>query len=708
MVNLDEQFDAYKRRYERERAARKEAERLLMSKTREVYLAHESTKAAKKLIDSALWASSLSIWELHISSATVSIQEHKSNHQEPCKHVLTLAQFLEPIKDTDRQLIDRRLQQIALGESHEIDIVYQQNISGSPRYIQLRGKVIEANHQGEAIRAAGTAKDVTDAFRLEKSSHLMSRAFEESYEPMMILNVKWEIYQTNSRFDALFTLTPGKLVEASLLNYVDPKYVPTEAMLADGIAVECELNINGLAVTVEAAFHYFSYAPSKEQFIIATFKDLTERKNSERILHRLAHYDVLTGLMNRTTLINVLKQQFLEQHDEQFAAFFIDLDGFKDVNDSFGHTAGDLILQEVAALLKVSLNKQALLARWGGDEFVAIFPFTDSYEWQEEVNALLSSVNQYHFEFSEYALDLSISVGVAVFPVHGTDVETIIRNADSAMYQAKARGKNQWQGYHEELTRAALKRIAMVQQLSESIQNDRLEFHLQGKYDCERQLKGAEILCRWNHSIYGSISPMEFIPLAEQHGLSDKLGLLAIRSAARYIKYFVDIGVQLPISVNMSASQLMSEKFLSDLQLICSIENAPCHLLELEVTESVFVDDAQSAEEQLKRLQQCGFTVSLDDFGTGYSALSYLRNMNFDIVKIDRSFLLDVENDAKAYQMLAAIVAMCKALEIDTVVEGVETENQLSLLVSLGFVRFQGFLFCRPMPLERFISHNQL
>ena len=274
------------------------------------------------------------------------------------------------------------------------------------------------------------------------------------------------------------------------------------------------------------------------------------------------------------------------------------------------------------------------------------------------------------------------------------------------MFNAKSKGKNIVQRYYQDLTNDAVKKVTMLNELREAIRLEKLNFVLQGKYDTQKQLIGAEILCRWNSVTYGNVSPNVFIPLIENNGLESLLGLLAVKNAALYSGILNSDGVRVPISVNISSPQILDPHFLQHLIEICHAHNTPHDLLELEITESVFMLDEDSPSDRLGAIQKAGFKISLDDFGTGYSSLSYLRQFHFDIVKIDRSFILDLEDNERSYKLVVAIMDMCKALNTDTIVEGIETERQFELLKRVGFNKFQGFLLGRPIGLDDFVKDN--
>jgi EAL domain-containing protein (putative c-di-GMP-specific phosphodiesterase class I) len=297
---------------------------------------------------------------------------------------------------------------------------------------------------------------------------------------------------------------------------------------------------------------------------------------------------------------------------------------------------------------------------------------------------------------------LRAHVGVACYPTHGQSSSELIRNADAALYHAKAEEGCTWKMYSQGMTDDQVKQITFVNDLRLAIANNELSFVLQGKFDHNRQLIGAEALCRWQSDKHGFVSPGVFIPLVEKHGMEYQLGELALDNAMSYITLLGSQGIEIPISVNISSSQFLQPAFIELTKTLLSKHGIDAGLIELEITESVFMVDEELATLNFQKIHELGFRISLDDFGTGYSSLSYLSKFHFDVVKIDRQFIINLADNVKAQKLFAAIFNLCNALEIDTVVEGIETEEQFQLLTESGVTKFQGFLLGRPTAFNDF------
>jgi diguanylate cyclase (GGDEF)-like protein len=702
------ELSVFERRADRERKARKEAEKLLVEKTREVYLAHQSTKSARDLLDMAMWASGESIWDLHANSDSCYYRFVKNDNKELCESRITLSEFRERVHKDDLPYLDKEFDAIKQGSFSAIDRAIQvRDKSGNYRWQRIRGRAIEFDREGKSSRAVGTILDIDTSVQTEESYKLMSYVFSRAREPMIILSAHFDIIEVNDALLRKLNANKNAFQNWPLHNLINLE----DSQFADLLNKtpeyhEASLNFDDTSIPVEVTLNEFSFAERGKPYIVCICKDLTERKLTQNQLHRLAHYDSLTNLLNRNALQSEVAQKIADEPNRSFAMLFIDLDGFKDVNDAMGHEAGDRLLQNISEVLKHSTLENTTLARWGGDEFVAVCNFQSNSQWQHQAQAILNGFRTSELDVKKHGFKITASIGISMYPEHGNDVDTIVRNADLAMYEAKLKGKNQWVEYHPSLTAKAIKRIKLVNQLAVALSKRSFEFYVQGKYDRNAQLNAAEVLARWTSPTLGPVSPSEFVPLIEQHGMANELGFLAIRAGASYIRRFIDNNKPVEVSVNVSSMQVMEASFLHEIKRICDEEKAPYHLLELEVTESVFLDNPALAERRLKDIQKAGFSVSLDDFGTGYSSLSYLRQIDFDTVKIDRSFLTDIHNDKRAYNLLSSLLKMCQALESKVVVEGVETQQDLAILLELGYQNFQGYYFCRPMPIDEFLANK--
>lgn len=427
--------------------------------------------------------------------------------------------------------------------------------------------------------------------------------------------------------------------------------------------------------------------------------DITHRKHAEDEMHRLAHFDSLTGLANRRHFQHRLQQQCaLDSAGTSAAALLcLDMDNFKRVNDAYGHGNGDLLLKTVAQRMAQEIRSRDLVARLGGDEFAILLDGASTRaEVQVFCDRLMRAVEQ-PCDLSGLAITPHLSIGVAFLPRDGTHVDALLHHADLALYEAKQRGRGQAQFFSIEMDQRAHRRIALEDGLRNALAREELHLAFQPQWHlASGRIAGLEALLRWNSERFGSVSPVEFIPVAEEAGLIREIGLWVLERACM-------AALQLPgdlvMSVNLSVCQfddaLLADKILAVVER-CGL---PPQRLELEITESVFLQDTDDVMATLHRLRQAGVRIALDDFGTGYSSLAYLRSFPFDRLKIDRAFIAPIEGSPESEAIVHSVIALAQALHMETTAEGIETAEQASLLQQLGCVTGQGFYFARPLDL---------
>ena len=440
------------------------------------------------------------------------------------------------------------------------------------------------------------------------------------------------------------------------------------------------------------------------QGIVLTSRDITRRKAAERRIEHLAHHDFLTDLPNRSLLRDRLDVALAQarRHGHLVAALFVDLDRFKVVNDTLGHEAGDQMLREAAARLTGCTREGDTVARLGGDEFMVVLPnLSDARGAAAAVQKILESLAQ-PIELTGQEVCISGSIGVSLFPDDATDAEALIRNADAAMYSAKRQGGNNYQFYTADLNAQVQERLAIERGLRNAEQRDEFYLLYQPKIDlASGRIIGVEALLRWQHPGLGLISPERFIPIAEETGLIIPIGEWVLRTACKQIRAWRDLGIELPIAVNLSACQFRQRNLAQRIHDILLETGAAPQCLEIEITESDVMENAESAIATLDELKARGISISVDDFGTGYSSLSYLKRFPLDVLKIDRSFVRDIAVDSDDAAIVEAIIALARSLEIKVVAEGVETESQKAFLDRAGCDFAQGYLFSPPVDAEQ-------
>lgn len=440
--------------------------------------------------------------------------------------------------------------------------------------------------------------------------------------------------------------------------------------------------------------------------IVANVQDITERKKWEKKLIHQANFDQLTGLLNRHYMQSYLHSVFsrAQRNHKRVALLFLDLDNFKNINDTLGHDTGDEILKQTAARISSQLRESDIAARTGGDEFTVLLERVDEYSHAEVVARKLVETFHQPFMVKGQKIHTTISIGISIYPDDGTSQDELMQCADMAMYQAKDDGRNTYRFFSQEMRRTSEKQMLMSNHLRYAIAKNELSLVFQPKIDISRnQIVGAEALLRWHNYELGSISPNVFIPLAENIGLIDEIGTWVINRACEEAMRWQGFSSEnLHVAVNVSPQQFRTGTLLEAVNSALALSGLPSNHLELEITESLLLQDSHKPLSILNTLHDQGVILTLDDFGTGYSSLSYLRRFPLQVLKIDRSFIHDLEVDQSSKALVDAIISMAHSLNLEIVAEGVENEQQLGYLRQRNVKIIQGFLFSPPVPAEEF------
>jgi len=434
-----------------------------------------------------------------------------------------------------------------------------------------------------------------------------------------------------------------------------------------------------------------------------SFQDVTERRRADERIRRLAHYDELTGLPNRNLFGYHLSRALshAERYNKRFSVLFIDLDRFKNINDSLGHDVGDAVLKIIGRRLTDAMRAADVVARLGGDEFVVIAEELSSNEGSADVARKLLAQIELPVPLQGQEFILTASIGIATFPADGRDMQTLIKRADIAMYRAKDLGKNTFEFYSPQMDSANVDRLSLESRLKRAMaEMDQFVLHYQPKVSVQDgRIVGVEALVRWLSPDRGLVPPAEFIPLAEETGLIGAIGEWVLRTAARQALAWRNAGLPVVrMAINISARQLYSDDLVDQVRNVLEETGIDPGTLELEITESVMMQNVPQMSERLGQLKALGLHIAIDDFGTGYSSLSYLKRLPIDSLKVDRSFVMDVPGDADDATITRAIIALAHSLRLEVVAEGVETEAQLSFLRDLHCDQIQGYIFSKPVP----------
>ncbi|WJY26930.1 sensor domain-containing protein [Sporosarcina trichiuri] len=514
-------------------------------------------------------------------------------------------------------------------------------------------------------------------------------------------------YETDEQGQICITLLEGKLCEkigltAQLLNAKgeDHPFSADEAArirpylyaALDGEPGQFELSYAGRTFII-----YLSpiLDGSSVTEVVGTCVDITERKKAEQLAEHMAYYDSLTGLANRR-LFKSEVTKVMDSGTERFSILYLDLDRFKNINDSLGHFVGDNVLKAVAERITLCLKPDDLASRLGGDEYVIMLKETAMDRVNAAARQILEEISA-PFTLGSLEVFITPSIGISRFPADGEDYDTLMRNADTALFTAKDQGKSTYRFFTEEMNSNMIEKTLLEMDLRQAISRDELELHYQPQYDMKTgTITGVEALARWNHTKKGMISPGQFIPIAEESGMILPIGQWVMETACRQAKQWQDAGLLLGrVSVNVSIRQFKQPSFVSSVLAILEKTGLAPQFLNIEITESM-TTDVHYSQKILKQLHEEGIRVSIDDFGTGYSSLSYLSTFPITHLKIDQIFLKDLSSSNTA--IIKTIIELAKNLSIDVIAEGVETNEQASFLSTLRCDEVQGFLYSRPLP----------
>ena len=461
-----------------------------------------------------------------------------------------------------------------------------------------------------------------------------------------------------------------------------------------------------------SGFYYF-YVKRYRTFIVALNKKLENEVSTKTIqleeqnkkLEHLAHHDVLTGLPNRLLFLDRLDQsiKLAKRHNTSVSVLFLDLDRFKEINDTYGHESGDKLLQETTQRLQRCVREYDTIARLGGDEFTIIIESSENKKIVDIIQHIIDRIKDPIF-VNGNTLYTTFSIGISSFPNDGDTTDILLRNADTAMYKAKERGRNTYSFYNEEMSAQAFKRVALETDLRHALEEESFQAYYQPKINAlTSKITGMEALIRWNHAVHGIVSPDDFIPLAEEIGLISKIDLWMMEETLTKVLTWQKEGLFTgKLSLNVSMRQLESKNFVSHIKKIIQKTGFNPEFLELEITESQIMKNPKSTIQILNNIKSLGITISIDDFGTGYSSLSYLKRLPIDKLKIDKSFIQDIPHNEDDMAIVKAIIVLAQSLKLKLVAEGVETVEQKDYLVKSGCPDIQGYYYCKPLPADAY------
>ncbi|WP_426993332.1 sensor domain-containing protein [Methylomonas sp. CM2] len=585
---------------------------------------------------------------------------------------------------------------------------------GESRWVVCRAEP-ELTDSGDLCGYVGTVTDISEIKANEDRLSQAAAVFESTREGVMITNADKQIQLVNKAFSDITGFSPEQVIGktpkiiASGHHNVD-FYRDMWATLANTDHWQGEIwnrRKNGEVFPELLSISAVRDGQGDVTNYVGVFADISKLKASEKELEFLAHHDPLTQLPNRMLFLSRLRHSIDQTRRRRgvMAVLMLDLDRFKDVNDSFGHLAGDDLLQLVAQRLTARLRNSDTICRLGGDEFVVLLEEIPQPEAAAQVaSQIIAALSQIWRLSSGHEVRIGVSVGIALFPEHGQTPDELIQQADTALYQAKNDGRNCFKYFSEDLTRAARERMDLEIRLRLAIERRELRVYFQPQIDiASGHLVGAEALLRWETDTGEIISPSRFIPIAEETGLIVPIGNWVLQEVCRQGRRWLNRGLApIKLAVNLSSQQFLHSDIGEAIGNILRETGFPPEHLELELTESVLMKREREAIEILHQLHELGLGLSIDDFGTGYSSLAYLKLFPLDVIKIDKSFIEDIPDHADDMEITATIIAMAKTLKMRVIAEGVETAEQLNFLRSRDCDQYQGYLTSRPLPIAEF------
>jgi diguanylate cyclase (GGDEF)-like protein/PAS domain S-box-containing protein len=583
--------------------------------------------------------------------------------------------------------------------------------------------------RGETVGVVGTVLDVSELKSsqkaLEESGAFWKTVLNEMNDSVAIIDAKTlKIVGANKMFTRLFGTSPEEAVGRTCHDLAFPGghgaggvMCPLHETVLTRRPALMEHRLagrDGKALWLEVATSPVIDGEGELQHLIHVCRDITPRKEAEGEIERLAYFDRLTELPNRTLFADRLAQalNLARREGRLLAVLLLDIDHFKKINDSLGYGAGDQTLETVAKRLRRGVRQSDTLARTGGDEFAAVL--TSARDVRDVLAAVgnLQEAMARPLKVGEQEVFLDASIGIALFPEDGSGAEELLRNAELAMYEAKGEGRNTYQFYSAEMNRKAFERLQMEVNLRQGLRNEEFFLAYQPQISLEEgRVTGVEALLRWGHPHLGTVSPGRFIPLAEETGLILPLGEWALREGCRQARAWREEGFPFRLGVNLSPVQFRQADLPGRVRRILKETGLEPAGLELELTESVLMEKGRGVKESLEEFRSMGVSLAIDDFGTGYSSLSYLRHFPIRRIKIAQEFIRDFPAHPGNVEIVKAIMAMARSLELEVVAEGVERKEQLELLSTLGCREIQGFYFSRPLraaEIPRFVRELQL
>ena len=609
---------------------------------------------------------------------------------------------------------------VITGKLDVFDAEYRQlNNEGNWRWIRTKGRPVEYNPETQAVEPiSGIYTDVTSTHNLEERASLLAEAFANTSEGVIIFDKFESGVVANIAAQKLFGRTATEIEHLTFSEIICAAHTNICVLMGreKNWAGEVEVYAtNGKRCPTWLTLSLMRSKTSVSAKYVAVFSDISLRKSAEEKLKRLANFDPLTGLANRMLFSEKLQEsiQRAQINGGRLALMFMDLDRFKNINDSYGHNMGDALLIEAASRIQQAAGEKAVLSRFGGDEFVLLLPNITS---SSEVDAVAKTIHQLieaPFKLFEREFFISTSIGVTLWPEHAQSPDVLIKNADLAMYHAKEDGPGNVRYFSNARNEKNLYFLRIESELRKAIQGNQLELYFQPQINIldGDKLVGMEALLRWKHPEDGYISPDIFIEVAESAGLIIEIDRWVFRTACEQIhRWKQRYSQELKVSINVSAAHFLQPDYVDTIKTVMAETGVTGNDFGLEITECVLMKEVEQAQKHLSELHFLGISIAIDDFGTGYSSLAYLRNFAVDTLKIDRTFIIDIIQNRADQAIVTSIIELARNLRLKVVAEGIETYDQMEHLIGRGCYLMQGYYFAKPLPLsdmERYLEQSR-
>jgi diguanylate cyclase (GGDEF)-like protein len=675
--------------------------------------AHLEVVESKNKLTLALSASNSDIWEFQVEEQLFYAPRLASElgYSRMTKEV-KYAQHLALIHEEDRTYYENQWLRFLKSEDSELDVTFRMHaVDGTWVWYRDLGSAVQSDAQGNPLLVTGTYTNVTDNLANQENLRLFGEAFKHTHDWVLIYNSKQYPIASNDAFKSAFNISEDSELGSDLAKIRDVQLTDTaqfwdklkalkangywkgedKIVFLDGSICDVLVHINAIASTQDE---------NRIEYYLLILSDISEQKKAEEKLRRLANFDSLTGLPNRALLLDRVERglEHANRHHKSMALFFIDLDKFKQVNDSLGHKAGDELLKIVSTRLTQKLRKEDTVARLGGDEFVIMIEEVDSAEAISTLVVEISALIDLPIFLMNQTVSVSSSIGIAMYPGDGSSAEELLKNADIAMYHAKEQGRSNFQFFTERMDAIVKERMALENKLKAAHKQKRFLNYYQPIVNIGSGcVEGFEILMRWPTK-NGMIPPDKFIPISEELGLIEPMTLDAFERAMPLLKTLKSQGFEGYLSVNLSARHFENQSSIERIMLLLETHDIPISAIRFEITESALMRDYEKALEYMSQIKQRGFLIALDDFGTGFSSLKYLKEFPIDVIKVDKSFVDDIGKNKNNEAIILTTLSMAKQLSMTCIAEGIEEQHQVDFFKLHGCMHLQGYYFSKPLP----------